>query len=116
MLTSTNLNRCLSILSILNSSASREEKKLILEIGYVLKQELDIVNAWDDKVSKENIKNIDVRKLLEDNTQLCKENSQLMQINKKLQETIDHRIVDTNEKITALCTKIEHLKDILKET
>ena len=95
MIPAKDLERCIDILAELNANADTHSKRLILEVGYILKQELETVKAWDNSLLKDRNRghgDIDVRKLLEDNTQLFNENKQLQELNVKLKEAIDQRI------------------------
>lgn len=47
MINGRDLSRCIDILSELNANANnKRDKSLILELGYIIKQELDLVKAW----------------------------------------------------------------------
>ena len=95
MITAQDLERCVDILAEINANADTRTKRLCLEMGYIIKQELEIVKAWDASQRKDRNRgygDIDVRKLLEDNSQLFNENKQLQDLNIKLKEIIDQRI------------------------
>ena len=75
--------------------SSTSLKRKLLEVGYILKQELETVDAWDKRVANEhNVKtqNIDISKLLADNTQLYNENKKLQEVILKLKGVIDEKI------------------------
>ena len=94
MIDGKDLNRCIDILSELNASiTSKKDKQLILELGYIIKQELDLVKAWESSHNEQALRiggqPIDINKLLEDNAQLYKENETLLKNLKKLNDIIE---------------------------
>ena len=120
MINAKDLNRCIDNLAEINANiTSSNLKRLVLEVGYILKQELESVNEWNKQHKKEknlSVQHIDVQKLLEDNTQLYNENKKLHELIFKLRETIDKKIPDVerainnvNEKITVFSDSINQL-------
>jgi hypothetical protein len=114
MISAKDLNRCIDILAELNARADQNSKRLILEIGYILKTELNNVNAWDES-QRGRRENIDVKKLLEDNTQLFKENEKLIELNQKLKDVIEQRIPHVEQSIGGVNEKFEHLENVLNK-
>ena len=118
MISAKDLNRCIDILAELNAGADQNSKRLILEIGYILKTELNNVNAWDESQRAERERgrreNIDVKKLLEDNTQLFKENEKLIELNQKLKDVIEQRIPHIEQSIGGVNEKFECLQDVIE--
>jgi len=45
MISSRSLNRCIDLLAQINATGSPNVRQMALEIGYVLKQELDVVTS-----------------------------------------------------------------------
>ena len=119
MISAKDLNRCIDILAELNARADQNSKRLILEIGYILKTELNNVNAWDASQREDRERgrhgNIDVKKLLEDNTQLFKENEKLIELNQKLKDVIEQRIPHVEQSIGGVNEKFEHLENVLNK-
>ena len=119
MISAKDLNRCIDILAELNVNATQHDKRLILEVGYILKQELETVNAWDasqlSNRERGRQQNIDVKKLLEDNTQLFNENKKLQEINLSLKETIDQRIPRIAEMVGTVNEKFEAFEEIISK-
>lgn len=117
MISAKDLNRCIDILAELNVNAPQSDKRLLLEVGYILKQELDNVNAWDaSQVANRDRgrhQTIDVKKLLEDNTQLFNENKKLLEMNSKLKEVIEQRIPHVEQSIGVVNSKFESLQSVL---
>lgn len=116
MINSRNLNRCIDILSELNANASNSlDKALILELGYIIKQELDLVEAWENSHNEQTRRRggepIDINKLLEDNVQLYKENETLLKNLDKLKTIIDSKIPSIQEDLTVISRKFDLLNN-----
>lgn len=116
MINSRNLNRCIDILSELNANASNSlDKALILELGYIIKQELDLVEAWENSHNEQTRRRgggpIDINKLLEDNVQLYKENETLLKNLDKLKTIIDSKIPSIQEDLTTISRKFDLLNN-----
>jgi hypothetical protein len=119
MIDAKELNRCIDLLAELSAGADQHSKRLILEIGYILKQELDVVNAWDASQRSERERGrhqqIDVKKLLEDNTQLFNENQKLMELNLKMKDVIEKRIPSVETSIKGVNDKFDALETVLNK-
>lgn len=118
MISEADLRRCIDNLAELNARADSSSKRLILEIGYILKQELETVEAWNDQFKdnrKRGYRDIDVKKLLEDNTQLFNENKQLHDLNLKLKEVIDQRIPNVERGMRDIGEKIGIMTDSINK-
>lgn len=119
MISAKDLNRCIDILAELNAGADTRTKRLILEVGYILKQELETVNAWDASQLSDRERgrqaNIDVKKLLEDNTQLFNENKKLYEANLKLKEVIDQRIPNVTQLVNTVNEKFGVFEEVISK-
>ena len=116
MINSRNLNRCIDILSELNANASNSlDKALILELGYIIKQELDLVEAWENSHNEQTRRRggepIDINKLLEDNVQLYKEKKTLLKNLDKLKTIIDSKIPSIQKDLTVISRKFDLLNN-----
>ena len=120
MIDGKDLNRCIDILSELNANTtSIRDKKLILELGYIIKQELDLVKAWEDGLSEQSrlkyrTKTIDVNKLLEDNVQLYKDNEKLIKSVATLKGIIDTTIPSIEKKLGTINKKFDFLNNSIE--
>lgn len=119
MIDAETLTKCIDYLAEINANVHHNAlRRMILEVGYTLKQELDNVNAWnqqfkgDDRLKGHNI---DVKKLIEDNTQLFNENKKLHELNMQLKHVIDEKIPHVEQAIGSINTKIETFSDILSK-
>lgn len=116
MINGKDLSRCIDILSELNANANnKRDKSLILELGYIIKQELDLVKAWESSHNEQRIRcggaPIDVEKLLEDNAQLYKENETLLKNLNKLKGIIESKIPAIQEDLTVINRKFDILNN-----
>ena len=120
MITAKDLSHCIDNLAEINAcigNGNSAIKRLILEVGYILKQELDTVSAWDAQFKGDKFKGhgIDVKKLMEDNTQLFNENQKLHQINLQLKEVIDQKIPKVENAIQTINQKVETFTTVLSK-
>jgi hypothetical protein len=82
MLSSQSLNRCIDLLAQINSVSASNVRQMALEIGYILKQELDIVVSIEQAASGDrNPRSLDPKSMLQDNIQLFNENQKLLKEN-----------------------------------
>jgi hypothetical protein len=121
MISAKDLSHCIDNLAEINAclgSGNAALKRLVLEVGYILKQELDTVSAWDAQFKGDRFKghNIDVKKLMEDNTQLFNENKQLHELNLKLKEVIDQRIPKVENAVNTINEKFDTFSTVLSNT
>lgn len=117
MISERDLNKCIENLAEINANINNSAlKHMILEVGYILKQELDNVKAWNRQFQNDDRnrgRNIDVNKLLADNNQLFNENCKLNEVNLKLKEIIDHKIPNVEETINGINSKLNTFSEIL---
>ena len=103
MISLKHLNRCIDILSELNAKAtSYRDKLLLLEIGGIIKEELDLATENERK-------GLNAKALLEDNTKLFKDNEALIKDNIALKELIRVTIPKIESKIEKLIKMISVL-------
>lgn len=110
MISIEELSRCMEILSQLNASTYiRRDKQLILELGYIIKQEFDLARKLDNVARNRNGRNIDVNKLMEDNRQLFQENEKLINDINKLKDILYEKIPSIQEDIQKIGSKFDLL-------
>ena len=107
MINGRDLSRCIDILSELNANvSSKRDKTLILELGYIIKQELDLVKAWESSHNEQRMRRggepIDINKLLEDNAQLYKENENLLKNLEKMKDIVESKIPSIQEELVVI--------------
>jgi pyocin large subunit-like protein len=110
MLSSNVLDRCIDLLSTINSAISSSDsatREAIMELGYILKQEYNIVSKMENegKVATEN-GNFTIKGLVADNTQLFKENEDLLKDNIKLKKIIESTMPNMAKKIQLLLEQL----------
>lgn len=118
MIDEKTLNKCIENLAEVNANISNSAlRRMLLEVGYILKQELDNVSAWNKQFQDDKFKGhqVDVKKLIEDNTQLFNENHKLQDLNLKLKEIIDQRIPKVEHAIDNINTKFETFSEVLSK-
>lgn len=102
MISKEKLNRCLNILSELNARIPIQyDKNLILEMGYIIKEELN-------QIELEN--KLDIKKLWEDNVALAKDNDTLHKTVQHLTSIINEKIPSINETLNTLISNSSHLQ------
>lgn len=105
MLSSQSLNRCIDLLAQINMTGSSAIRTMALEIGYILKQELDVVISIEQASANRNLNNrLDPNLILQDNIQLINENQKLLKENMELQEMLGSRV-------NVIASKLGELKD-----
>ena len=96
------LNKCLNILSELNARIPIQyDKNLILEMGYIIKEELN-------QIELEN--KLDIKKLWQDNVALAKDNDTLDKTVQHLTSIINEKIPSINETLNTLISISSHLQ------
>lgn len=102
MISKEKLNRCLNILSELNARIPIQyDKNLILEVGYIIKEELN-------RIELEN--KLDIKKLWQDNVALAKDNDTLHKTVQHLTSIINEKIPSINETLNTLISNSSHLQ------
>ena len=102
MISKEKLNRCLNILSELNDRIPIQyDKNLILEVGYIIKEELN-------QIELEN--KLDIKKLWQDNVALAKDNDTLHKTVQHLTSIINEKIPSINETLNTLISNSSHLQ------
>lgn len=119
MIDENTLNRCLDYLAELNARVNANDlKQYILEMGYIVKQELELVERWNQQFGNNNpnqIPNMDIKKLIEDNTQLFNENKKLLEVNMQLKKAIDERLISIEKKINNVNQSISTFSDMVNK-
>lgn len=106
MISKEKLNRCLNILSELNARIPIQyDKNLILEVGYIIKEELN-------QIELEN--KLDIKKLWQDNVALAKDNDTLHKTVQHLTSIINEKIPSINETLNTLISNSSHLQTCIQ--
>ena len=102
MISSRSLNRCIDLLAQINATGDIRTRQMALEIGYVLKQELDVVTSVEQaqSVNQRNpMANLSPDTLLRDNIQLFQENQKLLKDNMVLKEMLETKVGQLSAKM-----------------
>ena len=116
MMSLEKLNRCLDILAVLNKTEyNPNKKKLILELGYIIKEEYDLAKSISSnkdafEENKINGQNLKIEYLLADNKRLFKENEILLNNLQKLTEIVNETIPRVKQKIETIGNKIDSMR------
>lgn len=113
MISKEQLDKCINILAELNARmTSTKDKTLLLEIGYIIKQELDNVTAWEEAHPRSgSFKQVDTNKLLEDNIQLCRENQTLIQSVNELKTMFEKALPSVQTRLQLIGEKFDTLNE-----
>lgn len=102
MISKEKLNRCLNILFELNARTPIQyDKNLILEMGYIIKEELNQIELGNK---------LDIKKLWQDNVALAKDNDTLHKTVQHLTSIINEKIPSINETLNTLISNSSHLQ------
>lgn len=103
------LENIMELLSKLNLLAdTKEEKALVLEIGYLIKQEMnamkdrDIIRRYEGQI-------LDPKKLLEDNKSLYNENQMLIASIRKMESIVNDKIPSIQHSMEKFNTNLKYL-------
>ena len=114
MISVEDLNRCIDKLATINARTDDSTiKQLTIEIVYVLKEEFDILKEWNSQFGNKEVPKIDVKKLIQDNSQLVLENSKLHKINLQLKQMVDTKIPHFEDMFSNINKKINGISEII---
>ena len=116
MISSRDLNRCIQLLAEINAKTSNvSTKEMTLEIGYILKQELDVVAEIERRRPHEQTTMFNIDSLYRDNTQLFQNNQKLIEENMRLKELVEERTNDIERAISNLTNRVIDINNKLNE-
>lgn len=100
MISSNDLQKCLNLLAQMSNGASYDVRQKAVEVGYILKKELDIVTGIEQVSQNSNRGgHPDMKGLINDNVQLFHENQTLLQENMKLKDMLEERTTGIAERL-----------------
>ena len=114
MISSNDLQKCINLLAQISNYATYDNRQKALEIGYILKKELDIVTGVE-KMSQESNRgrNLDMQGLINDNVQLFHENQKLLNENMELKTMLESRVNDIALKIHTVSSSISQVNQMI---
>ena len=115
MISSTDLQKCLQILANITNGADYATRQQAVEIGYILKKELDIVTAIEQRNASNSLgRQIDMQGLINDNVQLFHENNKLLQENMSLKNILESRVNAIAQKMTEVCGDVSRVNHVIE--
>ena len=105
MMSSNDLQNCINMLAQMSNGAPYTTRQMAVEIGYILKKELDIVKEIENPNQH---RTPDMQGLINDNVQLFHENHKLLQENMNLKGLLESRV-------TSIAAKVQNISsDVLQ--
>jgi hypothetical protein len=105
MISSRRLIRCIDLLAQINATGDIRTRQMALEVGYVLKQELDVVTSVEQAqaVNQANaMARLSPDTLLKDNIQLFQENQKLLKANMELKDMLEKKVDQLSAKMDSV--------------
>lgn len=121
MMSSADLQKCVNLVGELYEGANAAAKKKLVELGYMLSEELKIAkkidqfNLMDAARSNTAIEVMDTKKLFEDNQRLFNENIMLMKSVKELKKVVDNTLPSFMKQVKVLQTNLQHCIDRMNQ-
>lgn len=117
MVSETDLEKCIDLLAKVSTNVGKNDRDMLLEVGYIIKAELDWVRGLRQPRSIMNIhpSKLDTRKLVEDNVSLSKDNAQIVEANKKLMADLNTKIPSIERLLTTVASKLDKFNKILED-
>ena len=111
MISSKDLQTCIDNLAEISNGAPRQIKVKALEIGYILKKELDIVAGIEQMSENSSLASYGTKGLINDNVQLFHENQKLLKENMELKRILESRITSIASTMNSLKNSIEGINE-----
>ena len=117
MVSETDLEKCIDLLAKVSTNVGKNDRDMLLEVGYIIKTELDWVRGLRQPRSIMGIhpSKLDTRKLVEDNVSLSKDNAQIIEANKKLMADLNTKIPSIERLLTTVAGKLDKFNKILED-
>ena len=91
----------------MSNGAPYDTRQKAVEVGCILKKELDIVTTIEQRnATEQDGRHLDVQGLINDNVQLFHENHKLLQANMELKNMLDSRIANIATRIQLLTNSV----------
>jgi len=114
MISSQDLQRCIKLLAQMSDGASYGVRQTAVEIGYVLKKELDNVIAIEQMNSdQQRGRHLDMQGLINDNVQLFNENRKLLNENMELKTIIESRVNSIAAKMQSISGEVSQVNQLI---
>lgn len=114
MISSTDLQKCINLLAQMSNGASYDVRQKAVEVGYILKKELDIVAGIEQMNANDHVgRQLNMQGLINDNVQLFHENQKLLQENMELKNMLETRVNSIAAKMQGVCSEISQVNNII---
>ena len=112
MISSNDLQKCINLLAQISNGASYDDRQKAVEIGYILKKELDIVSDIERRNSQER-RQPSMEGLINDNVQLFKENQKLLNENMELKTMLESRVTSISAKMNQVSMDVSNVNQLI---
>ena len=110
MISSNDLQNCINMLAQISNGAPHTTRQMAVEIGYILKKELDIVTEIENK---SNRRTPDMQGLMNDNVQLFHENQKLLNENMELKNLLEARVTGISAQLHSVCGDVSRINQLI---
>jgi len=110
MISSNDLQNCINMLAQMSNGAPQTTRQMAVEIGYVLKKELDIVKEIETPNQR---RTPDMQGLINDNVQLFHENQKLLKENMELKSMLESRVNSIAAKLQSICGDMSNVNQMI---
>ena len=110
MISSNDLQNCINMLAQMSNGAPHTTRQMAVEIGYILKKELDIVKEIETPNQR---RTPDMQGLINDNVQLFHENQKLLKENMELKSMLESRVNSIAAKLQSICGDMSNVNQII---
>ena len=111
MISSNDLEKCINLLAQISNGASYDDRQKAVEIGYILKKELDIVSDIERNHSQQ--RHPTMEGLVNDNVQLFHENQKLLKENMELKTMLESRVTSISAKMNQVCMDVSSVNQLI---
>ena len=110
MISSNDLQSCINMLAQMSNGAPQTTRQMAVEIGYILKKELDIVKEIETPNQR---RTPDMQGLINDNVQLFHENQKLLKENMELKSMLESRVNSIAAKLQSICGDMSNVNQMI---
>ena len=110
MISSNDLQNCINMLAQMSNGAPYTTRQMAVEIGYILKKELDIVKEIENPNQH---RTPDMQGLINDNVQLFHENQKLLKENMELKTMLESRVNSIAAKLQSVCGDMSNVNQMI---
>lgn len=110
MISSNDLQNCINMLAQMSNGAPHTTRQMAVEIGYILKKELDIVKEIETPNQR---RTPDMQGLINDNVQLFHENQKLLKENMELKSMLESRVNSIAAKLQSICGDMSNVNQMI---